>query len=114
MEVKKKDILFSVTINDCEVTTFTVGGNGGSGKDTSKNGILIKHIASGATGKSTDTRSYHQNRKLAWVRMANSKEFKAWHKKECARRLGQLTSIETEVDRQIQEMNLKIEYVKPR
>ena len=34
--------------------------------------------------------------------------------KECARRLGQLASIEAEVDKQMQEMNLKIEYVKPR
>jgi hypothetical protein len=66
---------------------------------------------SGAVGKATDTRSYAQNRKLAWRRMAESKEFKAWHKLECARRLGQLEEIEKIISEQLLDKNLKIEYI---
>lgn len=42
-ESKEKHLLFSVTINDCNVDTFTVGGKGGSGKDTSQTGIRVTH-----------------------------------------------------------------------
>jgi hypothetical protein len=41
--MKDKKLLFSVTMNDCDVQTFTVKGNGGSGKDTSQTGIRIVH-----------------------------------------------------------------------
>lgn len=69
-------------------------------------------VFSGAVGKGTETRSYQQNRKAAFKRMAESKEFKAWHKLECARRLGQLESIEDAVDLAMLDPNLKIEYIK--
>lgn len=39
-----KQLLFSVTIKDCRVDTFTVGGNGGSGKDTSNTGVRVTHL----------------------------------------------------------------------
>jgi hypothetical protein len=38
-----RKLLFSVTIKDCDVQSFTVGGNGGGGKDTSNNGIRVIH-----------------------------------------------------------------------
>lgn len=44
--------------------------------------------------------------------MAESKEFKAWHKLECARRLGQAIDIEKSVDEMMREANLKIDYPK--
>lgn len=43
MSKQNKHLLFSVTLEDCEVQTFTVGGNGGSGKDTSQTGVRIIH-----------------------------------------------------------------------
>jgi hypothetical protein len=42
--------------------------------------------------------------------MANSKEFKTWHKITCAKLLGQ-PSIEDIVENQMVEGNLKIEYL---
>lgn len=43
--------------------------------------------------------------------MAESKEFKAWHKLECARRLGQAAEIEKIISEQLLDKNLKIEYI---
>ncbi len=103
-------MLFSVTIKDCEVQTFRVGGSGGGGKDTCDSGVRIVHTASGATGRAVDTRSQAKNKQLAWKRLANSKEFKAWHKLECARLLGQVSEIEKLLDEELLDKNLKIEY----
>jgi len=105
-----KALLFSVTIKDCDVQTFAVGGNGGSGKDTCNSGVRIVHKASVASGRAVDTRSQLKNKRLAWKRMAQSKEFKDWHKIECARRLGQAEEIETLLNESLSGKNLKIEY----
>lgn len=111
--MKSKYLLFSITIKDCEVQTFTVPGHGGSGKDTSNTGVRIVHKASGASGRAVDTRSQKKNKELAFKRMAESKTFKAWHKLECARRLGQPT-IDEIIDQQMQDSNLLIEYADSR
>ena len=90
--------------------TFTVGGNGGSGKDTSSTGVRVVHKASGAVGQGTETRSQLKNKQLAFGRMARSKEFAAWQKLECARRLGQIASVEKAVDELMLDKHIKIEY----
>jgi protein subunit release factor A len=41
--MKEKKLLFTITIKDCRVDSFTVGGNGGSGKDTSNTGARVTH-----------------------------------------------------------------------
>ena len=55
------------------------------------------------------------NKREAFEKLAQTKEFKAWHKAEVARRLGQINSIEDEVSRKVDIMmkpeNLKIEYI---
>jgi len=43
MNNKEKTLLFSVTIADCDVGTFTVKGPGGGGKDTSQTGVRVTH-----------------------------------------------------------------------
>lgn len=103
-------MLFTVTIKDCDVQTFTVGGNGGSGKDTANTGVRVVHRASGAAGRAVDTRSQKKNKQLAFKRMAESKEFKAWHKLECAKRLGQIEEINKTVNEQLLDKDIKIEY----
>jgi peptide chain release factor 1 len=68
--------------------TFTVGGHGGGGKDTSNSGVRLIHRASGAVGEGRDHRSNTMNRRDALARLAETKEFKLWHKQECDRLLG--------------------------
>jgi protein subunit release factor B len=40
---KEKELLFSVTMNDCDMQTFTVSGAGGQHRDKAKTGVRITH-----------------------------------------------------------------------
>ncbi|CAN5146215.1 hypothetical protein BH09PAT1_BH09PAT1_8120 [soil metagenome] len=40
---KEKQLLFSVSMKDCEMTTFTVSGCGGQHRDKAETGVKIKH-----------------------------------------------------------------------
>jgi hypothetical protein len=51
------------------------------------------------------------NKREAFKKCAETKEFKAWHRVETLKRLGQLKDIDRIVDEQMNERNLKIEYV---
>lgn len=101
----KKKLLFSVTRNDFEIQSFTVPGHGGGGKDTSNSGIRLKHIPSGATATGTKHRTNSQNRKDAFLKLIESKEFKKWHKLECAKRMGkQPEESEDDIMRRVDRM----------
>ena len=95
MENKKP--LFSVTRKDFIRQTFTVGGHGGSGKDTSNSGVRLIHLASGARGEGRSSRKNSMNEREAFLHLVDSKEFKNWHRLECARRMGQ-KKIESEAE----------------
>ena len=43
--------------------------------------------------------------------MAESKEFKAWHRLECAKRMGQAEEIDKIISEQMLDKNIKIEYI---
>ena len=108
-----RKLLFSVTKDECDWSTFTCGGKGGSGKDTSNNGARCTHRESGAVGEARDTRSQLLNRRSAFRRMVESEEFVAWHKIEVARRIGEgenLVRIEAAVDAAMDESNLRVEF----
>ena len=106
-----KKLLFSVTIKDCRVDTFTVSGPGGGGKDTSNTGVRIVHPPSGAVGLSSDERSQAKNKQMAWKRMANTKEFKSWHKRVTAELLTG-KSVDQLVEEAMEDKNLKVEVQK--
>ncbi len=40
---KEKKLLFSVTMSDCDMTTFTVSGAGGQRRDKCQTGVRITH-----------------------------------------------------------------------
>lgn len=103
-----KKPLFSVGIEDCRVDTFSVGGNGGSGKDTSNTGVHITHIASGAVGKSTESRSQLVNKRTAFHRMGESKEFRVWARTH-AMRLAGMPPVDEQVDEAMRPEHIKVE-----
>ncbi len=74
----ERQLLFSVTLRDCEVQTFRCGGNGGQNQNKRDTGVRIIHTASGARGEARDERSQLQNKRLAFRRMAESALFGAW------------------------------------
>ena len=52
------------------------------------------------------------NKREAFRKCVESPKFKAWHKIETMRRLGQLRDIEKKVDEMMLDKNLKVEYSK--
>ena len=103
-----KKFLFSLNSKDFEIQTFCAGGKGGQHQNRTRSGVRIIHLASGARGECRNFRSQPQNRKHAFTRLAASKEFKAWHKLEVARRLA-TPDIAAWVDAQMDPKNLRVE-----
>jgi len=107
--MSEKEILFSVTAKDCRFDYFKAPGNGGQKKNKTESAVRCTHIASGAVGQASDTRSQPQNKKLAFVRMAQSEKFKKWHTIETARRLGKYVGLNQEVDNLMRDRYLRVE-----
>lgn len=101
--------LISVTKDDFELQTFRAGGKGGQGQNKRSTGVRLIHKASGARGEARDERSFDQNRKNAFLRLTESKEFKAWLKIETSRALGQEVEVEEYVKRAMAPKNLRTE-----
>lgn len=104
-----KELLFSVTAADCDWDYMRGTGPGGQKRNKTESKVRCTHRASGAVGESDLTRSQNQNRSIAFRKMAETKEFKTWHRIECARLSGDRISIDEKVDKQMQSKNLKVE-----
>ena len=104
-----KEVLFSVTAADCDWEYMRGTGPGGQKRNKTESKVRCTHRDSGAVGESDETRSQHDNKRKAFVKMAESKTFKAWHKLETARRMGQLTTLNETVDKAMKPANIKIE-----
>jgi protein subunit release factor A len=113
-----KQLLFSLTKNNFEFQTFCTGGAGGQHRNAKQNGVRCIHYASGSVAEHRDGRDQAKNKEQAFIKCASTKEFKAWHRMEVARRLGNSIdeSIMTnedilkKVDAMMAPENLKIEY----
>lgn len=97
--------LFSVGIDDCRVDTFTVGGHGGAGKDTSNTGVRVTHEPSGAVGKSTESRRQSVNKRTAFHRMGETTAFRAWARLKAAG----FQSIDAWVEDTLKPGNIRVE-----
>lgn len=100
-----RKLALSVTIKDCEVQTFRVGGNGGQKVNKTSSGVRIIHHLSGARGESRESRSQLQNKRAAFRKMAESTAFTLWMNR-------QLSSGPTPEERVADDMadeNLRVE-----
>lgn len=100
-----KQRVLSVTIKDCDVETKRGSGAGGQNRNKRDTAVRIVHRASGAVGESQEERSQLQNKRTAFKRMAETKTFKAWLR----RQLGEVTLVEVQVNEQMRPHNLKME-----
>lgn len=103
-----RKLVFSITIDDCEIQTFRSSGSGGQNVNKRDTGVRIIHHPSGAVGRSTDERSQLQNKRLAFKRMAETKEFQKWVRLEVAKKSGE-KSAEEKVEEMMELKNLKFE-----
>lgn len=103
-----KELLFSVTKKDLKVQTFRCSGPGGQNVNKVETGVRIIHLESGAIGESREERSQHQNKKIAFRRMAESPTFKSWHRRKVREVLTHMT-LEQEVEKAMAPENIQIE-----
>lgn len=73
-----RQLVLSVTIEDCVVQTFRAGGKGGQHQNKTDSAVRVIHPPSGARGESREHRSQLQNKRAAWGRMARSPAFVVW------------------------------------
>lgn len=104
-----KQLIFSIGIDSCEVQTFRAGGKGGQNQNKRDTGVRVIHHPSGARGESREERSQLENKKRAFKRMAESKDFQSWIRLKA---LG-LKSVDEIVDEMMQEENILVEYFRP-
>lgn len=107
--MSKRELLFSVTGNDCNWSYYVGPGNGGQKKNKTHSGVICTHIASGAQERCHDGRSQLQNKQSAFRKMCESDKFKAWHRIEVAKRTGEITKIEALVEKSMNPKNIKTE-----
>lgn len=92
--------LFSVTLDDCDVQTFTVSGAGGQHRDRAQTGVRVVHRASGAVGEARDNREQKRNKRNAFVRMTSTPEFLFWLDQERKRLQGEETAL-AQIEREL-------------
>lgn len=100
--------LFTTTIKDCEIQTFRSGGKGGQNQNKVESGVRIIHHPSGARGESREERSQLLNKRNAFRRMGESKEFKSWARNMALKLQGK-KSLDDIVDEQMAPHNILIE-----
>jgi protein subunit release factor B len=107
--MKTKQLLFSVTEKDCIFTTTRGSGPGGQHRNKTETAVYCKHKESGAVGYACDGKSQRQNKEAAFKRMAESKEFKIWHKVKVSELTGETIKIEEKVNRLMNESYIRTE-----
>lgn len=100
--------ILSVSIDDCRVDTFRSGGKGGQNQNKRDSGVRIFHPSSGAVGVSREERSQLQNKRKAFRKMAESKEFNDWLKIKVAQ-ISSEESIDDVVERLMAQEHLLVE-----
>ena len=91
---RERELLFRVTAKDCRWDYYKGSGAGGQKKNKTENCCRCTHNDSGAVGKSEEGRSKEANRSKAFVRMAESPEFKTWHRIKVAEITGAAATAE--------------------
>jgi protein subunit release factor B len=104
-----KELLFSVTKKDLEITHFTGSGAGGQNRNKNATACRIKHKDSGAVVECQKHKSYEQNKKEAFKKLPEHPKFKVWYAKVLYE-FRNKKSIEQVVAEQIVDEKLKIEY----
>jgi len=107
-----KELLFSITKKDLEITWFSGKGAGGQHRNKHQNCCRIKHPDSGIIVTGQEERSRERNLKTAFKRLVNNKKFKIWLKMKTSRMLMDKNELNKSVNEAMKEENLKIEYGK--
>jgi peptide chain release factor 1 len=108
-----RELLFSVTKKDFEITYFSGSGAGGQYRNKHQNCCRIKHRETGLMATGQDERSKEQNTKNAFKRLVNSPKFQNWLKIKAAEVMASRPekSVAEQVEEAMKPENLKVEYI---
>lgn len=104
-----KQLLFSITKKDFEISYYNGTGCGGQNRNKNQNCVHLKHKDSGVFVSSQNQKSREQNLKNAFNKLIEHPKFKVWHSKKVMEVLGIQEEIEKEVEKSLDENNLKTE-----
>jgi protein subunit release factor A len=108
--MKNKELLFSVTKKDLEITYFSGTGAGGQHRNRHMNCVRIKHPESNVITTGQNSRNKNTNLLEAFNSLVSHPNFKKWHKIKTAEMLGEKEVIEKEIKKALSPENLKIEH----
>ena len=97
-----------MTLDDCDIQTFSAGGPGGQHQNKSSTAVRIIHRASGAVGTARENRSQLQNKKAAFRRMTEHPKFMVWLNREIFRLDGK-PSAEELAEKDMEPRKLRVE-----
>jgi peptide chain release factor 2 len=97
-----------VTAKQCRFDYYRCPGNGGQKVNKTSSGVRCTHPPSGAVGQSCDTRVQYMNKRTAFERMAKSKEFQCWNKREISRVTGEIDRIQKWVNDQRKKVRVEV------
>ena len=106
-----KELLFSVTKKDFDVTWFSGTGSGGQYRNKHQNCCRIVHRESGALGTGQSQRDRVSNQKEAFDNVVSSDKFQKWLKVQTSKALGEFVDIEQKVEKAMKPENIKIEHM---
>lgn len=111
-----RELLLRIRRDDFDITYFKAGGKGGQHQNKTDSACRIRHRESRAVAESRSSRHQPENRKLAFQRLRETPEWKAWFKRKVAEAM--LTSeqkhkrekaIEKAVERHMQPENIIVQ-----
>ena len=73
-----KQKILTVTIHDCTVQYFKASGSGGQKRNKTSSACRVIHEPSGARAECSESRSQHENKREAFIKMVNTPAFKFW------------------------------------
>lgn len=104
----KKELLFSITKKDLQISYFSGHGPGGQNRNKNKNCVRILHIDSGANAVGQSHKSRQQNLKEALNNLVKCGTFKVWHFHR-VREVIEGKTIEERVAEAMRPENLRVE-----
>ena len=103
-----KELLFSVTKKDLDISYFSGTGPGGQHRNKHQNCVRMRHFESGAYATAQSNRERQANLREAFLNLTNSIEFKLWHQKKINEILTG-KSIQQRVEESLKDVNLIVE-----
>ena len=105
-----RELLFSVTKDDFEITYFSGTGKGGQNRNKKQKCVRFRHPPTGVITTGQNERSLEQNKKAAFIRMTKHPKFKKWLEIESSKYMQDNQELEQKIDEQMREDHLTIEY----